>query len=67
MSSWWSFVVELHGGAIIGPQQLPMDVEAVWVLLHSVEFVVASVRGSVLRAEENDLQQQASTFQPDMR
>jgi hypothetical protein len=58
--------VELRGCAVVGSQQLPVDVEAVWILLHSIEFVVTPIGGSFLKAEENDLRQQVSTFQPDM-
>jgi hypothetical protein len=36
-------MVDLRGGAVVGPQQLPTDIEAVWNLLHSVETVVASI------------------------
>jgi hypothetical protein len=49
--------MELCGSAIVGPQQLPADVEAVWILLHSVKSVVAPIGRNVLRAEENDLRQ----------
>jgi hypothetical protein len=36
-------LVDLHGGAVVEPQQLPADLEAVWVLLHSVETIVAPI------------------------
>jgi hypothetical protein len=36
-------MVDLRGGAVVGPQQLPTDIEAVWILLHSVETVVAPI------------------------
>jgi hypothetical protein len=49
--------LELRGGTIVGRQELPSDVEAVWVLFNSVQSVVAPIGGSILRAEENDLRQ----------
>jgi hypothetical protein len=60
-------LVDLCGGAVVGPQQLPAEIEAVWVLLHSVETIVAPIGLSVLRAKEKNLRQHASTIQPDMR
>jgi hypothetical protein len=36
-------LVDLRGGAVVGPQQLPADIEAVWVLLYSVETIVAPI------------------------
>jgi hypothetical protein len=36
-------LVDLRGGAVVGPQQLPVDIEAVWILLHSVETIVAPI------------------------
>jgi hypothetical protein len=35
--------LELHDGAVIGPQQLPPYVEAVQIVLHSVESIVAHI------------------------
>jgi hypothetical protein len=37
-------LVDLRGGAVVGPQQLPADIEAIWVLLHSVKTIVAPIR-----------------------
>jgi hypothetical protein len=54
---WGCLPLELRDGAVIGHHELPLDVEAVWVLLHSVQSVVAPIGGSVLRVEENDLRQ----------
>jgi hypothetical protein len=36
-------LVDLRGGAVVGPQQLLADIEAVWVLLHSVKTIVAPI------------------------
>ena len=47
--------LELCGSAVVGPHELPPDVEAIWILLHSVQYVVAALGGNVLRTEENDL------------
>jgi hypothetical protein len=53
------FVAYIYDLIFLRPfgHELPSDVEAVWVLLHSVQSVVAPIGGSVLKAEENDLRQ----------
>ena len=58
--------LDLCGSAVVGSQQLPADVEAVWVLSHFVETVVADIGYCILGAEEDDLRQWASTFEPNM-
>ena len=47
-------LLELRGGAVVGYHELSWNVEAVWILLNSIESVVAPIRGNVLRAEDND-------------
>jgi hypothetical protein len=49
--------LELCRGAVVGPHELPPDVEAVRVLLHSVQSVVTPIGGSILRVEDDDLRQ----------